>query len=172
MGIVDCAGANINGKDRFPATHRRLHRLATVRRLQHISRRTLSRIMHVDTADIRRQEIETNDLPLSALYEWQKALEVPIAELLVEPEELLSQPLKQRGQLVRLMKTALSLLEQAESTATRAIAQNLVDQLIEVMPELQGLSAWNVVGRRRSLDDLGVAAQRTLSEEVFLNRVD
>jgi len=35
----------------------------------------------------------------------------------------------QRAQLVRLMKTALALLEQADSKATRAMAQALIDQL-------------------------------------------
>ena len=128
--------------------------------------------MNVDVAEIRRQEEETSDLPLSVLYEWQKVLEVPIAELLVESEDALSQPLMQRAQLVRLMKTALALLEKADGKATRAMAQTLVDQLIEVMPELQGISAWKAVGKRRSLDELGVAALRTLSEDVFLNWQD
>ena len=53
------------------------------------------------------------------LYEWQKILEVPIVELLVESEDVLSKPLLQRAQLVRLMKTALAILEQADSKATR-----------------------------------------------------
>ena len=83
------------------------------------------------------------------LYEWQKALDVPIAELLVESEDSLSQPLVQRAQLVRLMKTALAILEQADNEATRRMAQTLVDQLVEVMPELQGISAWHAVGKRR-----------------------
>jgi transcriptional regulator with XRE-family HTH domain len=149
-----------------------LHRLATVRRLQGISRRMLARRLNVDIVELRRQEEETSDLPLSVLYEWQKVLDVPIAELLIEPEDELSQPLIQRAQLVRLMKTALAILEQADCKATRALAQKLVDELVEVMPELQGISPWNAVGKRRGLDELGVAALRTLSEEVFLNYVE
>src|SRR5271166_1585721 len=125
------ADSNASGEVRFPASHRVLHRLATVRRLQGISRRTLAKRMSVDVAEIRRQEEETNDLPLSVLYEWQKALDVPVAELLVETEDELSQPLLQRAQLVRLMKTALALVEQADNDATRRMAQSLVDQLIE-----------------------------------------
>ena len=111
--------------------------------------------MNVDVAEIRRQEEETSDLPLSVLYQWQKVLDVPIAELLVESEDSLSQPLLQRAQLVRLMKTALALLEQADNEATRAMAQTLVDQLVEVMPELQGISAWHAVGRRRTPGRVG-----------------
>ena len=94
---------------------------------------------------------------------------MPVAELLVESEDSLSRPLMQRTQLVRLMKTALAILEQADCEATRTMAQTLVDQLIEVMPELQGVSAWHAVGRRRTLDELGVVALRMLSEDVFLS---
>ncbi len=84
----------------------------------------------------------------------------------------LSQPLLQRAQLVRLMKTALAILEQADNETTRGMAQTLVDQLVEVMPELQGISAWHAVGKRRRLDELGIAAMRTLSEDVFIDLVD
>ena len=115
--------AGASGEVRVPVNHRVLHRLATVRRLQGISRRTLARRMNVEVAEIRRQEEETNDLPLSVLYEWQKALDVPVAELLVESEDALSQPLLQRAQLVRLMKTALAILEQADNETTRRMAQ-------------------------------------------------
>jgi len=149
-----------------------MHRLATVRRLQGVSRRTLALRMRVSVAEIRRQENETNDLPLSVLYEWHKILEVPMVELLVESDDSLSQPLIQRAQLVRLMKTASAILEQAEKEPERCLAQTLVDRLIEVMPELQGVSAWNAVGTRRSLNELGVAALRTLSEDVFLNSLE
>ena len=141
-----------SGEVRVPANHRALHRLATVRRLQGISRRTLAKRLNVDVAEIRRQEEETNDLPLSVLYEWRKVLDVPIAELLVESEDSLSQPLVQRAQLVRLMKTALAILEEADNEATRVMAQTLVDELVEVMPELQGIGAWNAVGKRRQLE--------------------
>ena len=41
--------------------------------------------MNVDVSAVREQEKETNDVPLRVLYEWQKALNVPITELLVEP---------------------------------------------------------------------------------------
>jgi transcriptional regulator with XRE-family HTH domain len=161
MSIFDYGDTRLGEDDGFATSHLFLHRLATIRRLQGISRRTLARRMSVDVEEIRRQE-ETDDLPLSALYEWQKALDMPVAELLVELEDSLSPPLLQRAQLLRLMKTALALLEQADSKATRAMAQALIDQLIEVMPELQGISAWHAVGRRRSSDELGVAALRVL----------
>ena len=145
-----------------PATnHRPLHRLAAVRHLQGVSRHLLARRMNVDVSDVRQQEKETNDVPLRVLYEWQKALNVPIAELLVEPGDALSQPLLQRAQLVRLMKTALALSQKADTKTLRELAQKLIAQLVEVMPELQGVSPWHAVGERRTIHELGVAASRT-----------
>ena len=74
----------------------------------------------------------------------------------------------QRAQLVRLMKTALALREVADVEGTQRMAQTLVDQLIEVMPELRDVSAWHAVGKRRRLSDVGVAALRSMSEDVFI----
>ncbi len=171
MSIVEYSvSMGTSGEVGVSVHHRVLHRLATVRRMQGLSRRTVARRMNVDVTVVRRQEEETNDLPLSVLYEWQKALDVPVAELLVDSEAAISQPLLQRAQLVRLMKTALSILEEADNATTRVMAQTLVDQLIEVMPELQGIGAWNVIGRRRSLNELGMAATRSLSDDICISR--
>ena len=97
---------------------------------------------------------------------------MPVGELLVESEDSLSEPLRKRAQLVRLMKTALAIMEQAEQEPVHLMAQTLIDQLTEMMPELRGVSPWHAVGSRRSLDELGVAAQRGLSQEVFLDMND
>ena len=137
-----------------------------VRRLQGLSRQTL-RAAYERGSDRDPPAEETSDLPLSVLCAWQKVLDVPIAELLVDSEEDLSQPLMQRAQLVRLMKTAMSLLEQADDEGGRGLAQALVDRLIEFMPELQGISAWHAVGKRRTSDELGTAALRMCSEDLF-----
>jgi transcriptional regulator with XRE-family HTH domain len=172
MGIVDHSDAGVSEEGSLTTTPRPLHRLAMVRHLQGLSHRTLARRMNVSVLEIRQQEEETTDPPLSVIYEWQKALGVPIAELLVESDDSLSQSLVRRAQLVRVMKTALALLEKARSNAMRAMAQNLVDQLIEIMPELQGIGAWKAVGKRRTVDDLGVTALRTISADVFLDGID
>lgn len=173
MSIVDCSSDTGGaGEVSLPVNGRPLHRLASVRRLQGVSRRTLARRMEMEVSEIRQQEKETSDLPLSKLYAWQRALEVPISELLVESDDSLSQPLMQRAQMVRLMKTSLALLEQADQEAVRLMAQTLVDQLVEIMPELRGVSAWHAVGKRRRLDELGIAAHRTLSDDVFVDLTD
>ena len=40
------------------------------------------------------------------------------------------------------------------------MGENLVEQILEIMPELAGVGAWPSVGQRRSLKELGTAAQR------------
>ncbi len=169
MSIVEVfSGAGGHGGVALPVNHCALHRLAAVRRLQGLSRRAVARRLNVEVTEIRRQE-ETRDLSLTVLYAWQKALDVPVAELLVESEDSLSEPLMRRAQLVRLMKTALAILEEADKDSTRRMAQSMVDQLVEVMPELKGISAWHAVGKRRRLDEVGIAAIRTLSDDIFVD---
>ncbi|MFW5692793.1 MAG: hypothetical protein ACOCWL_01120 [Thermoguttaceae bacterium] len=160
----------------MPASPRPLHRLAEVRRLQGVSRRTVARRLATDVTRIRCEERESTDLLLSRLYAWQNALEVPITELLVESSDELSDPIERRAQLVRVMKTALAILEQAEQTPLNRplnrMAQTLVDQLLGIMPELEGIGPWHSVGQRRRRDELGVAAQRCLPDEMFLDMFD
>ncbi len=173
MSIVDYLDTRVVGDVPVPPSENALHRLGAVRRLQGISRRTMARRMNLEVADIRRQEDEFSDLTISILYEWQRALDVPVAELLVEENgDTLSEPLLKRAQLVRLMKTALALLDVADSQSARVMAQSLVDLLIDVMPELRGVGAWHVVGRRRRLDELGVAASRLPAGDSFMDMLE
>ena len=83
--------------------------------------------------------------------------------------ELVS-PVLERSQLVRLMKTVLAVRQQAKQESIRRMAQTMCDQLIEIMPELANIGPWHAVGKRRRLTELGVAAQRRLGEEVFIDR--
>ena len=69
-----------------------LHRLAAVRRQQGVSLRKMARCLGADISSVLRQEQEASDLPLSVLYQWQKALEVPVADLLVDSDAPLSPP--------------------------------------------------------------------------------
>lgn len=174
MSIMNCGVSGVGSPDgsKIPTDKRSLHRLGTVRRLQGISRRTVARHLDVEVATVRLQERETTDMLLSKLYEWQKVLEVPVAELLVEAGDALSEPVLKRAQLVRVMKTALAILEGAEQEPIRRMAQTMVDQLVEIMPELAGVSPWHAVGKRRRCDEFGVAAERRLSEDVFMDLTD
>ncbi len=155
-----------------PAAGRPLHRLAEVRRLQGITRRTVARRLNIDVATVKYQEQPTTDLPLSTLYAWQRVLESPLSELLVDTDEPLSPPVMQRARMVRLMKTAAAILERTQQPSIRRMAQMLVEQLVEIMPELKGVSPWHAVGRRRTQDELGQAAQRRLSTDTLHGLVD
>jgi len=174
MSIMNCSVSGLGNPDgvELPAGKRALQRLGAVRRLQGITRRTVARHLNVDVSEIRLQERETADMSLSRLYEWRKVLDVPIAELLVECDDPLSTPVLKRAQLVRVMKTALAIIEEARQPSIRRMAQTMIDQLTEVMPELKGVGPWHTVGKRRRRDDYGVAAERRLSDDVFMDRTD
>ena len=149
-----------------------LHRLGEARRQEDISRRTVARRLGITEQDVRWQECNTTDLPLSVLHKWAKVLGRPVAELVAEPDDSLATPLYNRASLVRVMKTAVAILEQTRDPRTKRLAQTMVDQLIEIMPELHGINAWHAVGKRRRLDELGIAAERRLSDEIFLDVTD
>jgi transcriptional regulator with XRE-family HTH domain len=151
---------------RAPA-NRPLHRIAEVRHQQGMSLRTVSRHLGIEGRVLKQEELETTDLPLSALYRWQEALGVPIADLLVESNAPLSPPVMERARMIRVMKTVAAIMENAESPSIRRLAQTLADQLVEIMPELEGVSPWPVVGQRRSTSDVGRAADHRLASPVF-----
>ena len=144
-----------------------LHRISEVRQEQGVSLRSAARRMGTEVSRLKVQEQQHSDLKLSDLYQWQQVLEVPVADLLVEQEAPLSRPVMERAKMVRLMKTAMAMLEQAQTTAQRRMAQMMVDQLVEMMPELAEVSAWHTVGQRRSLDEYGRAFDRRISDDMF-----
>jgi transcriptional regulator with XRE-family HTH domain len=149
-----------------------LHRLGEARQQEHISCYNIARRLGITVGDVRRLECKTTDLPLSLLRKWAEVLDLPVAELVEEPGELLSPPVCNRARLVRVMKTAMAILEQCDEPQTKQLARTMVDQLIEIMPELHGISALNAVGKRRCLDELGIAAERSLPDEIFMNIAD
>lgn len=174
MTVMNCSVSGVGSPDGFrvSAGERSLHRLSAVRRLQGITRRTVARHLDIDVAQVKLQERETSDMPLSTLYQWQKVLDVPISELLVEADDPLSTPVLKRAQLVRLMKTVLAIMEECKQQRVRRMAQTMIDQLVEIMPELEGVTPWHAVGKRRRRDDYGVAAERRLSEDVFMDLME
>jgi transcriptional regulator with XRE-family HTH domain len=141
-----------------------LHRIQEVRRLQGMSLRTAARQLGTDIRSIRAQEQANTDLRLSDLYNWQRALDVPVSELLVDTDEPLSRPVRERGAMLKIMKTARSIVESAPPGATKRMAENLVEQLLDLMPELKEVSPWHSVGQRRSLDEMGRIAEHPLGD--------
>jgi transcriptional regulator with XRE-family HTH domain len=146
---------------------RALHRIAEVRREQHVSLRSAARATGIPEHVLRRQEKPDSDLTLSELRAWQESLQVPLEDLLVEPERPLSRPVMERARLVRLMKTAAAIREITDSERVDRLAQTLVEQLIEIMPELAEVSPWHAVGQRRTLDEYGRTAERTFPDQLL-----
>ncbi len=146
---------------------RPLHRLAEVRKQQGVTRRNLARRLNLDLETVREHEEPTTDLSLSLLYKYQQVLEVPVVNLLVDLDDPLASSVLDRARLVRVMKTAMAILEKAEGVRLKRMAEMLVEQLVEMMPELKEVSAWHTIGRRRNLEDFGRILERVLPDEMF-----
>ena len=127
------------------------------------------RQFNVNIATVREQKAENSNLTLSQLYRWQEVLDVPVTELLNEAADELSDSILQHAQLVRLMKSVLAIKDNARQESIRRMAQTLIDQLLEMMPELSGVGPWHAIGKRRRLSESGMAADRRLSEDVFFD---
>jgi len=98
---------------------------------------------------------------------WQQVLEVPVAELLVEGEGQLSGPVLERSRMVKLMKTVAAIRERSRDQGIVRMVEMLVDQILEIMPELADVTPWHSVGQRRTGEDLGRAARMVVSEELL-----
>ena len=144
-----------------------LHRIGHVRRQQGVTLRNVARRLGMAMAVVRRQEQGDCDLRLSDLHRWQQVLEVPVAELLVEGDGQLSGPVLERSRMVKLMKTAAALRERTAGTPAGRMVEMLVEQILEIMPELSDVTPWHTVGQRRTLDDLGRAGRSPVSEDLF-----
>jgi len=144
-----------------------LHRIAEVRQQQRVTLRNVARRLGLPLPLVRRQEQADCDLRLSDLLRWQEVLEVPIAELLVEGDGQLSGPVLERSRMVKLMKTAAAIKERSREPSIQRLCGMLVDQVLEIMPELADVSPWHSVGQRRTRDELGRAARMIVSEDTF-----
>jgi hypothetical protein len=119
----------------------------------------------MSVGDVRAQEEEHTDLLLSDLYRWQSVLEIPLEELLNDPQDALSPKVLMRARMLRVMKTARALRAQARTESEHRLAKLLIGQLIEIMPELKEVAAWPTVGHRRTADELGRIAERTIPDD-------
>jgi hypothetical protein len=148
-------------------TTRLMHRINEVRQEQGVSIRSAARRMGVSMQDVRDQEDPACDLRLSQLRLWQQVLEVPIADLLLDSDAPLSTPVSQRARMLRVMKTVKALAESTSEPPVRRLAEMLITQLVEVMPELKEVSAWHSVGQRRTQDEMGRIIERTIPDSFF-----
>lgn len=154
---------------RLPATgatseSRPLHRIAEVRRQQGVSVRSITRKLGLSVEEVERQENPATDLTISQLCEWQQALEVPLQNLLVDLDAPLSGPVLTRARMLRVMKTIQAIREAARDPGIGRMATMLVEQMVEVMPELKEVSGWHTVGQRRTQDEVGRVAERPIAD--------
>ena len=177
MAIADFSGTNpvptpfISENDTKQRSNV-LHRIRKVRLQQGVSLRSAARQMGSDIRSLRLQEQESTDLRLSDLHKWQKALDVPLTDLVEETDEPLSRPVLERARLIRLMKTAKAIEERSPTASVTRMAETLVSQLVEIMPELRDVSPWHQFGQRRSLDEFGVVVERRMSDDLIPDNLD
>lgn len=131
------------------------HRIAEVRAEQGVSLRSVSRRTGIEIRALKQQEDPYNNLTIQELLVWQRALDVPLSDLLVDNNNRLSQPVQQRAQLVKIMKTAAAIEEVSTSPRVNRLVTMLKEQLEELMPELKEVSAWPNYGQRRAPNQLG-----------------
>jgi hypothetical protein len=144
-----------------------LHRISQVRQEQGVSVRSAARRLNLSMQEVRDQEHPASDLRLSQVHQWQQILEVPLADLLLDSDGPLSTPVSQRARMLRVMKTAKALAEASHEPPVQRFATMLISQLVELMPELQEVSAWHTVGQRRTQDEMGRIVERTIPDSFF-----
>ncbi len=149
-----------------------LHRIREVRIAEGCSLGMVARRMNKEASILRNQELENTDLTLTDLYRWQAALNVPVHELLIEPERTLAEPIRTRASIIRMATTAKAILQTSTVRVTRCLAQDLLHQLIDMMPELKDLlpdlnyrRSWRELNTRGNSQSLGRTAERIIDSK-------
>lgn len=138
---------------------RPLHFIASTLRKQNATLAGCARRLGLTPSEAAAQIRPDADLSLSQLYAWRAVLDVPTSELL-PLENVVPDPIRNRALLLRTMKTARQLEDLARGTRLAPAVASLVDQLIELMPELAEVPAWPTVGQSRAPRELGNATRR------------
>jgi hypothetical protein len=150
-----CSVDEMNASSLTPRERVKYHRIAEVRAEQGASLRSVSRRTGIEIRVLKQQEDPYTNLTIQELQVWQRALDVPLADLLVDNNNRLSQPVQQRAQLVKIMKTTAAIQEVSTSPRVSRLVTMLKEQLEELMPELKEVSAWPNYGQRRAPNQLG-----------------
>ena len=103
-----------------------LHRIAQIRREKGLKLSVIARQMGCTVAELRQQENGARDLQITELMEWQRILDVPLYELIIDPT---LPPEPEQEQLAKLLETAAALRGCSRSVAEQAFAEMLVEQL-------------------------------------------
>jgi transcriptional regulator with XRE-family HTH domain len=124
-----------------------MHRLAAVRRAKRVSCYELARLLGTTVEMVRLQE-EAADLSISTLNAWAAALNVPVTDLVVDPEEWLPSTDLAKPQAEKLLQLAVKLRDRSRRRSIQRLAQTFVDQLTEMQPALNPAGDGNGNGRR------------------------
>jgi hypothetical protein len=146
-----------------------MHRIAEVLMQECVSIRAAAQQMKLSPTQVRAELDPGCDLPLSALYRWQRALNVPVTDLLREPGMSLSPQVQFRSGLLKAMRTVRSIQEQAEGESVRLLATQLVQQLGDLMPELNHVTSWPAYGQRRKLDEYGAIVDKQVPDDLLMD---
>ena len=150
----------------FDKVKETFHRVGEVRKNQGVSIQTCARKLGISVQEAREQEKPTTDLTISQLTAWKEILEVPFSELLIPSEDEPSDPIRNRAKLLKVMKSVTSILQNARDERIRVMAGNASEQLVDLMPELETVSAWPDVGQSHEARPLGVAVTRRFDPEI------
>lgn len=124
------------------------HRLQTVRQKQCISLRDVAVKTGVSVEMASREENGEADLTLGRLFEWQKALGVPISDLLVSnqfPSE--NEEIKSIAKTIQLAKQTL---QRSDSPDVRSMTQAIIEELNRLMSIVESANAKESVKRAGS----------------------
>ena len=138
------------------------HRLAEVMECEGVSPRAMALRLGIPLGELNRRMHPDFDPMLSELYHWGAALGVPIGDLLDEPEESLSESVRRRAELIKVMRTVETLHQRFANSPQQVLTRRLREDLIEIMPELDRVSAWPSVGQRRTMDEYGALAEHPI----------
>ena len=135
------------------------HRLKQVRHAAGMSLRTVSRRTGVSMRKLKQQE-DSNDLSLADLVLWKEALGVPFMELFRDSPDRTEAITRMRAGLIQLMRSAKSLKRDAQTDRQSVLAENMIRDLIGLMPELHDIGSWpQNMHRRRSDEPARVESQ-------------
>ena len=148
-----------------------LQRVAEARMQQGFSLRTIARRTGIELRALRKHEDPTTDMKLSELRAWQLALELPLVDLLEDDLQPLSSPVKDRANLVKIMKTVVALKEAGGPPRVQRLADMLFEQMVELMPELKEVGGWPQHGSRRS-GNSRIIEQQVNTQSLGLERLD
>ncbi len=124
-----------------------MHQIAAVRRSQDLSITHCARRLGISVQEARRQERPDSDLTISQLMAWREVLDVPFSELLLQENDFISDPIRNRAKMLKVMKFAKQIKQIARETRVQSVCKMLIEQLVEVMPELEQVAAWPDVGQ-------------------------